>query len=334
MLDTMLRLANRGVDVLRLDAAPFMWKRLGTDCQNQPEVHTSCVAYRALVAIAAPASAFKAEAIVAPDHLVAYLGAHERERPECDLAYHNQLMVHALEHRWPPGTPGSRPVRWPGCARSPSTPSGSPTCAATTTSAGPCPTRTPAPSASTPPRTASSSATSTPAVRRLVRPRRGVPAQPGTGDGASPARPPRWPARRGAGPGDDGRARPRPPPAAAALLGRLRLRRRRRCLHGRRARAAQRPHLGGRSRAPDDNRWMHRPPMDWAAAARRHDPAPSRRGVRRHPAARRRRGPSCRRSTVAAGPRSSAPADEVLCVRRKHRRRCPSGCWRTAPPAR
>ena len=23
----------------------------------------------------------------------------------------------------------------------------------------------------------------------------------------------------------------------------------------------------------DDNRWMHRPPMDWDAAARRHDPA-------------------------------------------------------------
>ena len=36
---------------------------------------------------------FKAEAIVAPDMLVQYLGAHDRYRPECDLAYHNQLMV-------------------------------------------------------------------------------------------------------------------------------------------------------------------------------------------------------------------------------------------------
>ena len=39
MLATMLMLANRGVDVLRLDAAPFLWKRPGTDCQNQPEAH-------------------------------------------------------------------------------------------------------------------------------------------------------------------------------------------------------------------------------------------------------------------------------------------------------
>ena len=49
MLDTMLFLANRGVDVLRLDAAPFLWKREGTDCQNQPEVHLLLQALRALV---------------------------------------------------------------------------------------------------------------------------------------------------------------------------------------------------------------------------------------------------------------------------------------------
>jgi amylosucrase len=35
----------------------------------------------------------KAEAIVGPDLLVPYLGGHERFRPECDLAYDNQLMV-------------------------------------------------------------------------------------------------------------------------------------------------------------------------------------------------------------------------------------------------
>ena len=39
MTEAMLALANVGVDVLRLDAAPFLWKRLGTNCQNQPEVH-------------------------------------------------------------------------------------------------------------------------------------------------------------------------------------------------------------------------------------------------------------------------------------------------------
>ena len=93
MLEVLLDLANRGIDVLRLDAAPFLWKRLGTNCQNQPEAHLIVQALRALVRIAAPAVAFKAEAIVAPDDLVQYLGAHEHYRPECDLAYHNQLMV-------------------------------------------------------------------------------------------------------------------------------------------------------------------------------------------------------------------------------------------------
>lgn len=93
MLATMLSLANHGVDVLRLDAAPFLWKREGTDCQNQPEVHLLLQALRALMSVAAPGVAFKAEAIVAPQQLVQYLGAHDRFRPECDLAYHNQLMV-------------------------------------------------------------------------------------------------------------------------------------------------------------------------------------------------------------------------------------------------
>ena len=93
MLETMLFLANRGVEVLRLDAVPFMWKRLGTDCQNQPEVHLLLQAFRALVRIVAPAVAFKAEAIVPHHHLVQYLGKGASERTECDLAYNNQLMV-------------------------------------------------------------------------------------------------------------------------------------------------------------------------------------------------------------------------------------------------
>ena len=55
MLGTMLSLANRGIDVLRLDAAPFLWKRMGTDCQNQPEAHLLVQAFRALTRLAAPA---------------------------------------------------------------------------------------------------------------------------------------------------------------------------------------------------------------------------------------------------------------------------------------
>src|SRR3954466_4055281 len=86
-------LANRGVDVFRMDAVPFMWKRLGTASQNLPEGHTVLQLLHALTRIAAPGVVFKAEAIVAPDDLVPYLGGHERYRPECELAYHNQLMV-------------------------------------------------------------------------------------------------------------------------------------------------------------------------------------------------------------------------------------------------
>jgi amylosucrase len=93
MTQAMLALANVGVDVLRLDAAPFLWKRLGTNCQNQPEVHELLQAFRAALRIAAPAVAFKAEAIVAPRDLVPYLGLGKHEGKECDLAYHNVLMV-------------------------------------------------------------------------------------------------------------------------------------------------------------------------------------------------------------------------------------------------
>jgi amylosucrase len=93
MLETILWLANRGVDVFRLDAVPFLWKRLGTTCLNEPEVHRIVQALHALVRVAAPGVIFKAEAIVAPDDLVPYLGGHDRYRPECELAYHNQLMV-------------------------------------------------------------------------------------------------------------------------------------------------------------------------------------------------------------------------------------------------
>ena len=52
--------------MLRLDAIAFIWKRLGTDCQNQPEVHALTQALRAVARIAAPALLFKAEAIVGP----------------------------------------------------------------------------------------------------------------------------------------------------------------------------------------------------------------------------------------------------------------------------
>lgn len=93
MLEIMLYLANQGVEILRLDAVAFMWKRLGTNCENQPEAHAILQAFRALSRIAAPGLILKAEAIVSPPDLIPYLGLGEAANKECELAYHNVLMV-------------------------------------------------------------------------------------------------------------------------------------------------------------------------------------------------------------------------------------------------
>jgi amylosucrase len=91
--DTMFFLANQGVDILRLDATPFIWKRLGTNCQNQPEVFLLIQAFRAVMQIVAPAVIFKAEAIGSRDSLIPYLGVKTTIGKECELAYNNELMV-------------------------------------------------------------------------------------------------------------------------------------------------------------------------------------------------------------------------------------------------
>jgi amylosucrase/maltose alpha-D-glucosyltransferase/alpha-amylase len=88
MLEEMLFLANQGVEILRLDAVAFVWKRLGTNCQNLQEAHTVVQAFNALVRIAAPAMVFKSEAIVHPDEV----GRYVRE-DECQLSYNPQLMA-------------------------------------------------------------------------------------------------------------------------------------------------------------------------------------------------------------------------------------------------
>lgn len=86
-------LANRGVDCLRLDAIAFIWKRLGTVCQGEPEVHAITQALRAVSRILSPALIFKAEAIVGPAQVGAYLGEGRHSGKVSDLAYHNSLMV-------------------------------------------------------------------------------------------------------------------------------------------------------------------------------------------------------------------------------------------------
>jgi len=93
MTRIMLFLANRGVDVLRLDAVAFMWKRMGTKCQSEPEVHMLLHALRAATRIAAPAAIHLEEAIVGPEEMLPYLGRGEHDGKEGNLAYHNSLMV-------------------------------------------------------------------------------------------------------------------------------------------------------------------------------------------------------------------------------------------------
>ena len=88
MAEEMLLLANRGVEVLRLDAVAFLWKRLGTNCQNLPESHRIIQAFNAVAAIAAPATVLLSEAIVHPDEVRKYISAEE-----CPLSYNPQLMA-------------------------------------------------------------------------------------------------------------------------------------------------------------------------------------------------------------------------------------------------
>ena len=88
MAEEMLALANVGVEVLRLDAVAFIWKQLGTSCENLPEAHSLIQAFNAVARIAAPAMLLKSEAIVHPDEVVKYIGPDE-----CQLSYNPLLMA-------------------------------------------------------------------------------------------------------------------------------------------------------------------------------------------------------------------------------------------------
>ena len=88
MAEEMLFLANQGVEVIRLDAVAFIWKEMGTNCENLPEAHKLIQAFNAIARIAAPAMLFKSEAIVHPDEVVKYIGP-----AECQLSYNPLLMA-------------------------------------------------------------------------------------------------------------------------------------------------------------------------------------------------------------------------------------------------
>lgn len=88
MAGEMMFLANQGVDVLRMDAVAFIWKRMGTACESLPEAHLLLQAFNAVMAMAAPSLLFKSEAIVHPDEVAEYI------RPdECELSYNPLQMA-------------------------------------------------------------------------------------------------------------------------------------------------------------------------------------------------------------------------------------------------
>ena len=88
MAEEMLFLANQGVEVIRLDAVAFIWKQLGTSCENLPGAHRLIQAFNTVARIASPALLFKSEAIVHPDEVVKYIGPEE-----CQLSYNPLLMA-------------------------------------------------------------------------------------------------------------------------------------------------------------------------------------------------------------------------------------------------
>ena len=92
MVGILLYLANQGVDIVRLDAPAFLWKEMGTTCQNLQQAHTILKLMKRCAEVVAPGVKFIAEAIVAPGEIVKYLGNHENDH-ECDVAYHATLMA-------------------------------------------------------------------------------------------------------------------------------------------------------------------------------------------------------------------------------------------------
>jgi amylosucrase len=88
MAEEMLFLANQGAEVIRLDAVAFIWKQMGTSCENLPGAHTLIRAFNAVARIASPALLFKSEAIVHPDDVARYI-----DPQECQLSYNPLLMA-------------------------------------------------------------------------------------------------------------------------------------------------------------------------------------------------------------------------------------------------
>lgn len=93
MLNNVLYQANMGIDIFRMDAVAFVWKEMGTNCQNLPQAHKIHQLFKLCTQVVAPGVAFLAEAIVAPEEIVKYFGQSEVWSNEHDMAYNATFMA-------------------------------------------------------------------------------------------------------------------------------------------------------------------------------------------------------------------------------------------------
>ena len=91
MTANMLFLCNNGVDIIRLDAVPYIWKRLGTNCRNLPEVHTLVRIMRMAAEIVCPGTLLLGEVVMEPSKVVPYFGTVDK--PECHMLYNVTTMA-------------------------------------------------------------------------------------------------------------------------------------------------------------------------------------------------------------------------------------------------
>ena len=91
MTENMLYLCNHGVDIVRLDAVPYIWKALGTPCRNLPQVHTLVRLMRMVCEIVCPGTLLLGEVVMEPSKVVPYFGTVEK--PECHLLYNVTTMA-------------------------------------------------------------------------------------------------------------------------------------------------------------------------------------------------------------------------------------------------
>lgn len=93
MIDVILFWANQGADILRMDAVAFLWKKMGSVCQNEREAHLLLQLMKDCCQVTAPGVLFIAEAIVAPGEIAKYFGEDAINAKECEIAYNATLMA-------------------------------------------------------------------------------------------------------------------------------------------------------------------------------------------------------------------------------------------------